>query len=160
MNVIEKAGKRHIPELLGLVRRYWEFEGLKGDEGRIAAALEALLDLPDRGGAWLARVDGMAAGYLLAVYVYSLEHLGLTAEIDEFFVLPEYRTRGLGSGLLQAAEAEFAELDCTNVALQLARDNHAARAFYHRHGYAERAGFELLDKMLAPVSKKSDRIRR
>jgi len=159
MNAIEKAGKQDIPELLRLVRRYWEFEGLQGDDGRVTATLEALLDRPDRGGAWLARVDGTAAGSLLAVYVFSLEHLGLTAEIDEFYVSQDYRARGLGSGLLRAAEAEFAGLGCTNVSLQLARDNHAARAFYHHHGYAERAGFELLDKMLAPVSK-PDRIRR
>ena len=151
MNAIGEAGKKDIPDLLGLVRQYWKFEGLPGDEGRIAGVLETLLERPERGNVWLARTEGVAAGYLLAVYVFSLEHLGLTAEIDEFFVLPEYRVRGLGSGLLQTAEAAFVEMGCTNVALQLARDNQAARAFYQRHGYGERAGFELMDKRLAPA---------
>jgi GNAT superfamily N-acetyltransferase len=93
-------------------------------------------------------VNGKPAGYLLAVYVFSLEHLGVTAEIDEFFVLPSCRGHGAGSQLLQAAEAEFARMKCTNVSLQLGRGNDTARTFYRRQGYSERAGFELLDKML------------
>ena len=97
---------------------------------------------------WIAFTRGQPVGYLLAVYVFSLEHLGLTAEIDEFFVLPSARGRGIGDALLQLAEAEFVRRGCTNVALQLGRGNDGARAFYRRHGYADRAGFELLDKML------------
>ena len=88
------------------------------------------------------------SGYLLAVYVFSLEHLGLTAEIDEFFVLPSARGKGLGDALLRLAEAEFLRRGCTNVALQLGRGNDQARVFYRAHGYSERAGYELLDKML------------
>ena len=48
---------------------------------------------------WIACIKGQAVGYLLAVYVFSLEHLGLTAEIDEFFVLPSARGKGLGDEL-------------------------------------------------------------
>jgi GNAT superfamily N-acetyltransferase len=54
----------------------------------------------------------------------------------------------IGDALLKLADAEFARRGCTNVALQLGRGNDGARAFYRRHGYDERAGFELLDKML------------
>lgn len=88
------------------------------------------------------------AGYLLAVYVFSLEHLGLTVEIDEFFVLPSCRGHGAGLRLLQLAEAEFARMKCANISLQLGRGNDAARAFYRERGYSERSGYELLDKKL------------
>lgn len=40
---------------------------------------------------WIAMDADKPIGYLLAVYVFSLEHLGLTAEIDEFYVVPEQR---------------------------------------------------------------------
>jgi hypothetical protein len=43
-------------------------------------------------------------------------------------------------------------MNCTNVSLQLGRGNDAAREFYRQHGYSDRAGFELLDKMLPPGS--------
>jgi len=136
--------------LLPLVEEYWRFEDIAGfDRVRVGRELQRACADPALAGAWIATLRGQAAGYLLAVYVFSLEHLGLTAEIDEFFVLASARGQGLGDALLRAAETEFKRRGCTNVSLQLGRGNDAARAFYRRHGYGERAGFELLDKMLA-----------
>ena len=97
---------------------------------------------------WIARVKGEAVGYLLAVYVFSLEHLGVTAEIDEFFVLPSARSGGIGDELLRLAEVEFRRRRCTNVFLQIGKGNDRALAFYRAHGFDGRAGFDLLDKML------------
>ena len=72
----------------------------------------------------------------------------LTAEIDELFVRPSHRGGGIGAKLLHVAESEFRRVGCSNVSMQLSRGNEAGRGFYRRHGYAERSGFELLDKML------------
>lgn len=107
-----------------------------------------MLSEPGLGAGWLAVSEAVPVGYLLAVYVFSLEHLGLTAEIDEFYVVPSQRGRGVGAELLKTAEGEFVRMGCTNVSLQLSKNNGLARSFYHRHGYAERSGYELLDKML------------
>jgi ribosomal protein S18 acetylase RimI-like enzyme len=93
-------------------------------------------------------MDGQLVGYLVAVYVFSLEHFGLTAEIDEFMVLDQHRSHGVGSALLKIAESTFAQAGCTNVSLELSRRNDGARAFYHRQGYSERSRYELLDKAL------------
>lgn len=125
---IGMATAEDLPEMLGLVEQYWAFEQTEGfDPEPVAAQLVRLVGDPALGRPWLARVEG-AAGYLLAVYVLSLEHLGLTAEIDELFVLNAHRGRGLGSRLLEAAEAEFVRAGCTKVSLQLGRGNDAARA--------------------------------
>jgi ribosomal protein S18 acetylase RimI-like enzyme len=72
----------------------------------------------------------------------------ITAEIDELYVMPQYRRLGLGAKLLTMAEKSFREGGCTVAFLQIGRDNADARAFYRRHGYADRAGFELVDKFL------------
>jgi GNAT superfamily N-acetyltransferase len=152
-SVVRPATTGDIPTLLGLVEQYWAFEDIADfDPARVAAQLEGFFADPRLGCGWIATIRGQAAGYLLAVYVFSLEHLGLTAEIDEFFVLPSSRGHGLGSELLNLAEGEFRRSKCTNVSLQLSRGNDAARDFYRRHGYSERAGFELLDKMLTVSS--------
>jgi GNAT superfamily N-acetyltransferase len=138
-----------IPALLPLVEQYWIYEDITHyDAGRVRTQLERMCTDPTLASGWLAHSRGQPVGYLLAVYVFSLEHLGLTAEIDEFFVLPSARGRKIGDGLLKAAEAEFVRRGCTNVALQLGRGNERARVFYRAHGYAERSGYELLDKML------------
>jgi len=146
---IRPVAAADIPVLVPLVEQYWIFEDIEGfDAARVGREIGTLLADPRLGSGWIARVKGQAVGYLLAVYVFSLEHLGLTAEIDEFFVLPSARGKKVGEELLRLAEAEFVRRDCTNVSLQLARGNERARAFYRRQGYGERAGFELLDKML------------
>lgn len=146
---VRPAVATDIPALVPLVDEYWAFESIEGFEPeRVAAQLRRLLADPRLGAGWIATADGAAVGYLLAVYVFSLEHLGITAEIDEYYVRPAHRGGGIGGRLLDVAEAEFRRTGCTNVSLQLARDNDAARRFYLRRGYDERSGFELLDKML------------
>jgi GNAT superfamily N-acetyltransferase len=146
---IRPATAKDIPALVALVEQYWIFEDIAHfDSARVTKELGRVCMEPALASVWIASSRGQAVGYLLAVYVFSLEHLGLTAEIDEFFVLPSARGRKVGDGLLKAAEAEFVRRGCTNVALQLSRGNDGARVFYRAHGYGERAGFELLDKML------------
>ena len=80
--------------------------------------------------------------------MFSLEFQGVTAEIDEFFVLPAHRGLGLGHQMLAVAEAQFRVEGCTNVSLQLGRTNDSARRFYRSNGFEERAGFDLVSKRL------------
>jgi GNAT superfamily N-acetyltransferase len=149
MTKVRKAGTDDVQALLPLVAAYWDFEAIAGFEvERVSTQLQRLLSRPHLGAGWIAFTDNTPVGYLLAVYVFSLEHLGLTAEIDEFFVLPSARDAGTGAELLATAESECVRIGCTNVSLQLSRGNDAARRFYNRHGYAERSKYELLDKML------------
>jgi GNAT superfamily N-acetyltransferase len=146
---IRPATVADVPALVPLVEQYWAFEDITHfDLPQVSRVLSRALSDPARMSGWVARMDGDAVAYLLAAYVFSLEHLGLTAEIDEFFVLPGARGRGLGNRLLQLAEAEFRARGCTNVFLQIGRGNDGARGVYRANGFAERAGFELLDKML------------
>lgn len=147
---VRPGAPNDIPPLLALVRRYWEFQGIEGFAAlRIELVLQRLLAEPRLGAIWVAESDGRLLGYLIAVLVLSVEHRGLMAEIDEFFVLPEARARGVGRQLLAAAETALAARGCVRLQLQLGVANSEARAFYQRRGYTARAGYELLDKPLA-----------
>jgi GNAT superfamily N-acetyltransferase len=146
---IHPATPDDIEQLLPLVEQYWRFEAMEGfDPTRMRKLLMRLLDDASLGRAWLASVYDEPAAYLLSVYVFSLEHQGLTAEIDEFFVLPQHRNLGLGGRMLSTAEAQFRIEGCTNVSLQLGRSNEAARRFYKQNGFEDRDGFELVSKSL------------
>jgi GNAT superfamily N-acetyltransferase len=146
---VRAATPGDIPQLLSLVRRYWEFEEIEGFTAlRVELVLQQLLAEPRLGAAWVAETAGGLVGYLIAVMVLSVEHLGLMAEIDEFFVLPETRSCGVGGRLLAAAEAALAARGCVRLQLQLGIGNHAAHGFYRRRGYAARDGYQLFDKAL------------
>lgn len=74
MTLTRQATPSDVPALLPLVADYWSFEGIPGFEAqRVAVQLKRLLSEPTRGAGWIAVVEGVAAGYLLAVYVFSLE---------------------------------------------------------------------------------------
>ena len=139
-----------VPQLIPLVGQYWRFEGITGfDPQTLSPLLERIALHPELGAIWVADAGGELVGYLIAVYIFSLEQKGLTAEIDEFFVAPAARTYGVGAALLDVAESDLAANGCVCVQLQLGKGNTSARAFYRRHGYKEREGYELLDKRLA-----------
>jgi len=147
---VRAALEADIPQLLALVRRYWDFEGIAGFEAlRLELILKRLVPGSAAGEIWVAGESGHLEGYLVLVYVVSLEHQGLMAEIDEFFVLPERRGRGVGGALLEAAESALRSRGCVRLQLQLAVNNLAGRAFYERRGYGARCGYQLLDKPLS-----------
>jgi GNAT superfamily N-acetyltransferase len=147
---VRPATAEDIPALLALVRRYWEFEGFTGFMAlRVELVLKRLLAEPQLGAVQVAEADGRLLGYLIVVLVLSVEHQGLMGEIDEFFVLPEARSQGVGGALLEAAESALAARGCVRLQLQIGVANEAARAFYQHRGYTARAGYGLFDKPLA-----------
>jgi len=146
-----RAQLSDVARIASLVERYWEFEKLSGfDLRRTEGHLASLLSLPERGGCWIAECSDAIAGYLIAVYVFSLEHGGMMAEIDELFVSTEFRSAGTGTALLLKFEDEMRSLDIVQVQLQVGITNAHAHRFYERHRYALRSGFALLEKPLSP----------
>jgi GNAT superfamily N-acetyltransferase len=138
-----------MPALVNLVEQYWSFEGIPGfDARRIECLLRAALFTDGRARCWLVEQAGEVGGYLLAVLVFSLEHGGMMAEIDEFFVAPALRRQGMGAALLTKAEHVLRESGVRRLQLQLGSGNTRARDFYAAHGYGRRSGFELWDKAL------------
>jgi GNAT superfamily N-acetyltransferase len=132
-----------------LVERYWQFEQIEGFErGRIVQLLQRFISQPQRSRCWVAAGPAAVYGYLLAVYVFSLEFGGTIAEIDELYVADSHRAKGLGTRLLQQAMIEMRQDGVTYVELQLGRGNQSGRAFYGRLGFAGRGGYELLGRVL------------
>ncbi|MGH9509620.1 MAG: GNAT family N-acetyltransferase [Terriglobales bacterium] len=74
--------------------------------------------------------DGAIAGFLVAASRHGRGHI---VTID---VLPAARRTGLGSQLITAAEELLRTAGCSSISLETAVDNHAALAFYKRHGYS------------------------
>jgi GNAT superfamily N-acetyltransferase len=146
---VRLAASADVAGIAALAERYWEFEGIGGfDRSRIESLLGNLISSPQLGACWVAEADGRLCGYLLAVFMLSLEHGGLMAEIDEVFVSRDMRSAGLGSLLVTTAERDLGKRGLRRLQLQLGTDNERARSFYERRGFRPRAGYRLLDKPL------------
>jgi GNAT superfamily N-acetyltransferase len=61
---------------------------------------------------------------------------GSVALLDELYVAPALRSKGIGSRLLAAAEAEVSRRGAQVVEINVDGDDTDARRFYERHGYA------------------------
>src|SRR3974390_1745922 len=124
-----------------LVAHYWEFENIAGfDRLRISTLLEDFLRQPQRGHCWVAEEDAQLVGYLLAVYLFSLENGGMMAEIDEFFVLEEKRSSNIGTAILKTACDAMAQRGIIRLQLQLGSRNLSGKRFYERRGFAPLRG--------------------
>ncbi len=133
-----------------MVECYWQIEAIGGfDRRAVEATLATLLSNTAHGACWVAENAGTLCGYLTAVFMLSLEHGGWMAEIDEFFVRAEQRSRGVGALLITAAERDLAARGLVRRQLQLKGTNDKGRRFYERRGYRRRADYELFDKPLS-----------
>jgi ribosomal protein S18 acetylase RimI-like enzyme len=67
------------------------------------------------------------------------------ASVDDVFVEPDYRNRGMGRALLQSVEAWAKERDADGVSLQVAAANTRGRKFYEDLGFREISVYEVLE---------------
>lgn len=83
----------------------------------------------------LARWDGRPAGYALVVRIPKAdERLGFLF-VDELYVLPGYRRRGIGRALLGEIQALARRLGLAGVRLLVRPGNRPARRLYRRAGF-------------------------
>ena len=148
-SLIRLARDSDLENLASLVALYWEFESMEGfDRARIITLLADFLSKPQRGSCWVAEQGGHLVGYLLAIYLFSLEHGGMMAEIDEFFVLNENRSLHTGTALLDTASQSMMQEGITRLQLQLGTQNSSAKRFYERRGFRSISGRDILSKAL------------
>jgi ribosomal-protein-alanine N-acetyltransferase len=79
---------------------------------------------------WVAEVDGLIAGFVVA----SCEPSGI-GHIITIDVLEEQRRRGIGTALMNTVEEWAREARMRLIYLETAEDNRAAHRFYEERGY-------------------------
>ncbi len=83
---------------------------------------------------YLFEYHGKAAGYSLLAKTYSQEAGGMVLWIEELYVRPEYRNKGLGSAFFGFLENK-AKNQVVRIRLEVDEDNEKAMALYERMGY-------------------------
>jgi ribosomal protein S18 acetylase RimI-like enzyme len=146
--VLAPVGSADLAVLEALVRAYYAEDGLTFDERRQPAGLARLVEGDAFAAAWLVRQDGGAIGYVILTWSFSLESGGRDGFIDELFLVPEVRGRGLGTQVLAQAELEARRRGCLRLYLEVEHGNPAI-GLYRRAGFVDHRR-HLLSKRLAP----------
>jgi L-amino acid N-acyltransferase YncA len=136
-SAFRQATPADVGTLLDLMRELYAYEGFHFDEGKARAALGQVLGDESLGRVWLIEVDGQTAGYLVLGASFSLEFHGRDAYVDELYVRPPFRSRGLGSRALEHVVAQCRALGINAVHLEVGHDNPGAHALYRRLGFVD-----------------------
>jgi GNAT superfamily N-acetyltransferase len=103
---------------------------------QVRRTLEVFRGEPHRGRAVVLEDGGRTVGYALLVPFWSNERGGEACEVDELFVEPGSRNRGLGSSLFAAIErGEVWGASAVSIELGVTPDNESARRLYERLGF-------------------------
>ena len=86
---------------------------------------------------WLAEVDGKSVGYAITFYTYSTFLALPSLHLEDIFVLPEYRLRGVGKALFAHCAKLALERNCGRMEWLVLHSNIPAREFYKGFGANE-----------------------
>jgi len=145
---MRQANADDLADLLGLMQEFYAEAGYALNPDRARAAFLPLLAPGRLGQVWLGEVDGQVAGHLVLTFCYSMEYGGRSAFVDDLFVRPSLRNRGVGRALVEQARAICEELDVRAMHLEVARANGPAQAVYRAVGF-DSTDRELLTLALA-----------
>ncbi len=104
---------------------------------QIRQTLAAFQAEPSRGRAVVAEVDSQVVGYALLVPFWSNEYGGEVCVIDELYMLPSHRCRGMATALFCSigVDRSLWSQPPVALALEVTPHNTRARALYERLGF-------------------------
>src|SRR5262249_54914958 len=137
MTKIRAARHEDVPVLVELMAEFYGEAGYPLPREVAARAFAALLDDLRLGQVWLVEAAEGPVGYVVLTLAFSMEFGGLRAFIDDFFVRPAARGKGLGAALLAAVRQACIELGVRALLVETGPEGHPARRLYARAGFMD-----------------------
>ena len=140
------ATLEHLDKLDALVAAFHAEAGISIDDDARRAGLKPMLEGIPHGAAYLIGPSRAPIGYLVVTFGWSLEFGGLDGFLDEIYVRPGVRGRGIASEVLQALPRALAGAGLKALHLEVAKDAVRTQALYKRAGFRPRDGYMLMTK--------------
>jgi ribosomal protein S18 acetylase RimI-like enzyme len=102
---------------------------------RIASAAAAVVAHPERGRLLVAVEDGRAVGVAAISFMWPIEHGGKAAWLEELYIVPAARERGVGTRLLREALRVARECGAVAVDLEVDVEHERVASLYAREGF-------------------------
>lgn len=131
---VERAAPRDRSDVERLIAAYHASEGIVPHPERIAWAVDGRLRNSSPGVLLVAREREAVVGVALAVYAPSAE-LGRVLVVQDFFVDPSARRRGVGRALATRLLDEAKAMGIDRIDLEILPGNEAAAAFWTSLGF-------------------------
>ncbi|MGC1502896.1 MAG: GNAT family N-acetyltransferase [Sulfitobacter sp.] len=142
------AKPEHLERLTALCAAFHNEEGITQTDEARQAALAPLLHGSPYGAVYLIGPARAPIGYLVICFGWSIEFGGLDAILDELYIRPGVRGRGIATESLIALPRALAEGGLRAIHLEVDRENSAAVKLYKRAGFAPRDKYMFMSRKL------------
>lgn len=137
-----------LDRLCALVAAFHAEEGLQSsDEARRKGVAPLLQGIP-HGAAYLIGPARAPMGYVIVSFGWSVEFGGMDGFVDEIYLRPAVRGRGIASEVLLSLPKALASAGVKALHLEVDRTNEPAKRLYSRAGFRARERYMLMSKRL------------
>ncbi|NIV33993.1 MAG: GNAT family N-acetyltransferase [Anaerolineae bacterium] len=150
MITVERVTVDEFKAVLPLLQRFFEEEGFDIPEVQVRGQLDEMIH-GSSSAVFLARVGDRPVGVATVTTSGGIE-FGLSAELEDLYVLPEARGTGVGSALIETAKDWCISRGCSLIAVMVTPEGQAAHGlveYYLGRGFRE-SGRTLLFARLQP----------
>ena len=130
--MIGAARTEDLVPILQLLRTQLEEHDIVLTPQALETATRGLLEDHTRGQILAARIDGELVGVAVISFLWTLEHGGPAAWLDEVYVEPARRGLGIGKQLIEAAMQVARDNGCIALDLEVDAGHEAAERLYER----------------------------
>lgn len=128
----EVSDRQHV---LAMMKKFYSSSAVAHGipEKNMLATLDEVQKPSPYADIYILESDGRTAGYALTAYTFSNEAGGRVVWIEEVFILPEFRGKGLGGEFLRYVKENFG--DFARIRLEVEESNDGAVRLYRREGF-------------------------
>lgn len=131
------AQRSDIDLLLSMMERFYAIDGYPFAIERARASLTEFLSDTNLGRIWLISDGSREIGYIILAVVYSFEFRGKNAFVDEFYIEPEFRGKGIGRQVIDGVCADARTLGITALHLEVEHHNTRALELYRSFRFSD-----------------------
>ena len=131
---IRPARQDEVEEMLPLIRAYCEFYETEPNDDGLRKMFSTLIDEPSQGAVFIARDGGRAVGFASLDWKWSSLKAARIGFLEDLFVDPEVRGKGIADALIEACADRCRELGMPALLWETQPDNHRAQQVYNRTG--------------------------
>ena len=132
---IRDATSSDRPAVVALLAAQFADHSLAPPGDTLTAGVARLVTAPELGRIVVAEQDDVIVGVAVLSWVFTLEHGGLGAWLDELYVAPAHRGRGIGVALLRAARERATAAGAVAMDLEVEVGHERVESLYERDGF-------------------------
>ncbi len=151
-STVRKAVTEDIAKLVTLMTAFYAESHYQLDQDFAGLAFADALSGQRHCHIWIVEINGEAVGYVVLSLRFGMEYGGMIGHIDDLYVAPEQRNKGLSSALLETLRGFCVQQGVCALTVEVGHDNAAAQAVYRRLGLLKAADRQVLSVALARAS--------